>query len=303
MSAASHELFTIVEPINYTDLNLIASNVAESEAEWSSSATYSKGDRVRVGHVVYQSAIDSNTNKNPVTNIDAWGEVGPTNRWAALDGYTSSKTAQANSITYQFRFGEAATALHILDTVGANKVRVYVVDPVYGTVFDQTKLMNPVPLVTSWWHWFFGKRQGATSSSFDLPTFPNADIFVEIEGTADLAVGTIIAGNGETYSLAGVRAGASIGIQDYSRKERTDFGDTTLVKRNFAKRGSFAMMVRASEVDAIMFRMQELRATPCLFIASYRYDSTKIFGFYKDFDLLIEYYDYSVFSINVEGLT
>lgn len=298
------DYFGIVAPVEFTDANLVASNVPEDEPVWSSSVTYEKDDRVRVGHMLYQSTIDGNTNRNPLTDIESWAEVGPSNRWAALDGSTSSKTYQATLITYQFKFGRAVTSLHVLDTTAVNSIRVYVVDPVYGTVYDNAESMGWVPRQVGWWEWFFGQRASKHSASFDLPTFPNAEIYVEINGTADMGVGVIAAGNIERYSLGmGARTGSSVGIQDFSRKERNDFGDSTLVKRNFAKRGSFTMMVKAGEVDSLIRRMEEIRATPCLFIASYRYDATRIFGFYKDFDLIIEYYNYSIFQITIEGLT
>ena len=101
----------------------------------------------------------------------------------------------------------------------------------------------------------------------------------------------------------GVKAGARVGIQDYSRKERTEFGDTVLVERAFAKRASLQLLLTASEVDALNDFMAEVRATACLWIGSSRYESTTVYGFYKSFEIAITYYDYSDCELELEGLT
>jgi len=97
--------------------------------------------------------------------------------------------------------------------------------------------------------------------------------------------------------------GARVGIQDYSRKERTDFGDVVLVERAFAKRASFQLLLRAAEVDSFNDFLASVRATPCLWIGSQRYESTTVYGFYKSFDIVIAYFDYSDCELELEGLT
>lgn len=300
---AEKPTLTLVAPVPVTDPLLVSSDVPETEPEWAAGTTYAKGARARLGHVIYQSAIDANIGRNPATDIEAWTEVGPSNRWAAFDGSVSTKTHQAGNISYRLKFGRAITSVNVLETDGATSVRVRVVDPTYGAVYDRTISMAPTPRSSSWWQWFFGQRNAQYDASFnDLPTYPNADILVDIVGTADLAVGVILFGNAETYTI-GVRYGASVGIQDYSRKERNDFGDTTLVRRAYARRANFTMVVPREEVDALMRRMSDLRAVPCLWSGSGAYDAMKVYGFYKDFDLVIQDKYNSIFTLSLEGLT
>ena len=105
------------------------------------------------------------------------------------------------------------------------------------------------------------------------------------------------------YRTPWLKMGARIGIQDYSRKERSEFGDVMLVERAFAKRASFSLLLTADEVDSFHQFLSEVRATPCLWIGSRRYESTTLYGFYKNFDIVISYFNYSDCELELEGLT
>ena len=75
------------------------------------------------------------------------------------------------------------------------------------------------------------------------------------------------------------------------------------MERAYAKRASFSMLLRAGEVDAMQRFLSDVRATPCLWIGSSRYESTTVYGFYKSFDITISYFDYSDCDLELEGLT
>lgn len=299
---------TVVRPIAIAAAMLVDSNVPENDyPEWSAGATYAKDARVILAaqHKVYQSLADGNTGNSPaaVTPTPKWIEVGPTNRWKAFDKSVSSQTKQATGISYRLKPGRAVTYLAAMNLTGATRMRVRVLDPVYGTVYDKTIALARLPVSAGWWAWFFGERRAPAQALFaGLPSFPAADVLIDIEGTADLAVGVILLGQARSFSL-GVRMGARVGIQDYSRKERNEFGDVVLVERAFAKRASFSMLLRAAEVDVFHEFLASVRATPCLWIASGRYESTTVYGFYKSFDIVISYFDYSDSELELEGLT
>ena len=177
------------------------------------------------------------------------------------------------------------------------------IDPTFGVVYDKTVSLALTPLAPGWWAWFFGERRAPTQTLLqDLPSYPGADILIGITGTAELAVGVILLGQARRFSM-GVKLGARVGIQDYSRKERNDFGDVMVVERAFAKRAGFSLLLAAGEVDALYQFLSEVRATPCLWIGSKRYEATTLYGFYKNFDIVISYFDYSDCELELEGLT
>ena len=296
----------IVQPIAITDAMLISSNVPETDhAAWSSGTTYALGDRVILTstHKVYESLQAANTNNAPATSPTWWIEVSPTNRWKVFDGSNSTQTAQATSITYTLRPDQSVTAMAVLNVAGATELNVTVTDPTYGVVFDEIFDFNALPLQSDWHAWFFGQKRAPRQwLSLAMPSYPSADIAVTLTGGASLAAGVILLGQQQRYGL-GVALGASVGIQDYSRKETNEFGDTTLVRRAYAKRATFPMRVASAEVDPLQAALADLRAVPALWVAEGPYEATTIFGFYKNFDVTIDYPTYSDCSLELEGLT
>lgn len=297
---------SIIKPMEVTPAMLVSSNVPETDhAEWAVGTTYGKGDRVILAaqHKVYQSAIDGNVGKDPAVDKTAWLEVGFTNRWKPFDKSITSQVVQASSIQYRIKPGVPVTSVSLLNITSAVSLHIQVIDPVYGIVRDKTVNLSRLPLRSGWWAWFFGERRAPTQVILsDLPTYPNADILIEITGGAGLAVGVILLGQVRTFGL-GPRVGMRLGIQDYSRKDRNEFGDVILVERAFAKRISFSTALRSHQLDELFKFLSEIRATPCLWVVSYKYETAVAYAFYRSFDIVLPYSDYFDCEIELEGLT
>jgi hypothetical protein len=300
----------VVEPVTITDAMLTSTNVPETDyAAWNSGTTYSLGARVILTstHKVYESLQNTNLNKDPVIEPNWWIEVSPTNRWKVFDTANSTQTLNPGgtppTITYQLTPGQAINAIGVLNIIGGAELVITMTDPVYGEVYADTVDLSAIPPTPDWWAFFFAQRRAPTQHvATDIPTFPSAVLSIEMTGTADLAVGVIMIGQQQRFSL-GVRQGARVGIQDYSRKETNDFGDTVLVRRPFARRANFDMLIGKAEVDPLQNFLSDVRAKPCLWIGTEEYESTIVYGFYKNFDILIAYPEHSECSLEIEGLT
>lgn len=302
----------VVVPLEITGAMIVDSgsppetNVPEDDyPQWNSGTTYATGDRVIVlsTHKIYESLQDANTGNNPVTETTFWIEVGPTNRFAVFDNSNSTQTAQANNITYTLELGVIVNTLAILNLTGGSKITVTMTDPTAGEVYNVEVDLQSLPESSDWYTWFFGERETINQFIFkDLPAYLNADIRIEIEGGSELAVGSFIFGQRRSYGL-GIKYGARIGIQDYSRKETNEFGDIVLIERAFARRGNFDLFLDSSEVDRFQNFLSDVRAKVCLWIINETYESTIIFGFYKNFDILINYPDHADCQLEIEGLT
>lgn len=296
----------VVRPLALTPGMLISSGVPEGDyPEWWAGGQYALGDRVMVlaEHAVYQSLVAGNVGRPPASSPGDWVRVGPTNRWRAFDESNSTRTAYPGLISYRIRPGRVVQSLAALNLVGATSIRVRVIDPVLGTIYDKTRGLSGALLYSTWWDWFFGPRSDPKQAILtDLPSAPAADILIDLAGNDELAVGVLALGDMRTFAM-GVQAGARVGITDFSRKERNDFGDTILVERPFARRANFSLVLRASEVDAFVDFMADMRARPCLWIGSARYEAMTVYGIYKSFEVLIAYFDTSTCELEIEGLT
>lgn len=297
----------IVKPIPLTEAMLVATNVTENDySAIANSTPYALGARVisTSTHKVYECVLaytSAGSAVAPNLDTDHWVEVGPTNRWKAWDTSTTSKTAKSTSITYQVTPGLAINAVAARGLVGATSVRVRLIDG--STLYDQTVNVTRTPVESSWWEWFFGERESVESALFiDLPAYPDADLYIDIAGGTDLAVGVLLFGQMRRYGI-GVQHGATVGIQDYSRKEPDDFGEMELIERNYSDRASFDLVLNRYEVDSLKRFLTSIRATPVLVIADDYYEACGIFGFVKDFEILIAYHHYSECSLDIEGMT
>lgn len=305
----------VVQPITITDDILIttgsppATNVPENDySAWNSGTTYAEGDRVILTstHKIYESLQAANTNQDPTTETLWWIEVGPTNRWAAFDTSVSTQTAQSTNITYTLEPGIAINTLAILNLTDATEINITLTSPSAGSpgiVYTETIDLGLTGTFSDWYNWFFGVKQRPSQYiDTSFPAYVDGIIEIEILGGTDLAVGVIAIGQQQRFGR-GIKLGARIGIQDYSRKETSEFGETLLVQRAFAKRANFDLFIDKSEVDTLQNYLSALRATPALWIGSSEYESTTVFGFYKNFDILLSYPEHADCELEIEGLT
>lgn len=296
----------LVKPVLVTPAMLTATDVPETEyAAWSAATTYAAGDRVIVvsAHKVYESLQATNLNRDPVTETTWWIEVSPTNQWKAFDLSSSTRTAQSTSMYFEVAAGTASTAAAVINCIGVREVRYRMNDPSFGLVYDQTHEMTSIPTESSWYAWLFSERaERSQNIDLALPTFPNATIRIDLTGASNMAVGVILLGQQKTIGN-GVLSGASVGIRDFSRKERNDYGDTELVERAFARRASFVIVLDNDDLDEVTDTLASVRATPCLWIGPQTRAAATVYGFYNEFDIVIQYAYHSECSIDLEGLT
>lgn len=294
-----------IKPLTITDAILVSSTVAETDyAAWSSVATYALADRVMVvaTHKVYQSVQAANIN-HPVTDTAWWIEVGATNRWKCFDASNSTRTAKATSAQYVLTPGNWVSAIALLNNLDVTTMRVQMVDPTYGTVYDKTVFVGSLLADPSWYSFFIAPKRSLSSVVLtDLPNYPSATITVDLTGSADMAWGVLMLGQATALG-EGVLYGARVGIQDYSRKETNTFGDTVLVVRAFAKRANFNLILTAEQSDTVSEWLTEVRATPILWIGSSRYTSTMVYGIWQNFEVTLQYFDNSNCSLEILGLT
>lgn len=297
----------VIKSITVTDAVLTATSVPEADhAAWAVGTTYALGARVILTstHKIYESIQASNLGKDPATEAAWWVEVSPTNRWKLLDLSSTTQTQIDAADYYEFTPGQAVNAVAMVAISGILTVRVRLTDPSFGVVYDTgVQDITAVPSEASWYAWFFEPRTEQTQLVFsNLPSYPNVVLRIDMTSSGAAYIGALVFGTQRSIGV-GVKSGVRLGITDYSRKERNEWGDTVLVQRAFSKRISFDVLVNNADLDNTYTLLTELRATPCLWIGSARYGSLAVFGFYSSFDIGISYAEYSDCSIDIEGLT
>jgi len=295
----------VIKSIAVTDATLTATSVAESTyGAYSASTTYTLDDRVHLSHKVYQSLQSGNTGKDPLTETLWWVEVEATNRWKLFDLSSTTRTQIDASDYYEITPGQAINALALVNISGILTIRIRLTDPTFGVVHDTGALdIMPAPSESSWYTWFFELRTEQTQIVFnDIPSYPSATLRIDFTSSGAAYIGALVFGSQRTIGR-GVNYGARLGIQDYSRKERNDWGDTVLVQRAYSKTINIDTVIDNSELDNTYTLLADLRSTPCLWVATDIYGSLSVFGFYTNFEIIISYFSQSDCSIELESLT
>lgn len=296
----------IIEPQVVTDAVLTASNVPESDhPAYAPATTYAIGDKVIVVgvdiHKIYESLQSTNTGNDPATSPEHWLDLGATNRWRMFDESNSSTTSNPDSINITLATSGLANGIGLLGVV-ADTIQVILTDALDGVVYDKTETLSSVEGVNDWYTYFFNPIElRSTVINLDLPNYANTTINIIITNTASNAeCSTCIIGTQQNLGLT--QYGASLGIQDYSLKQKDAFGNTTILERAFSDNGSFTLELDSYQVDKVHSTLSKYRATPILYIGSEIYGSTVIYGFYKDFSVTIKYYNRAICSLDIEGL-
>lgn len=273
-------------------------------AEWDAGITYAAGDRVISEHRVLESLANANIN-HPLTDPAWWMDVGPSNRWAMFDSVVGTATAHPFAIEVEMPFSGRIDSLALLGLANALSARIVVSTSGDGIVYDRTFPLISTDGIGDWYNYFFEdvSRKAALLVS-DLPAFADPTVKVTIEGNGSSPVECGVLSIGLAKDLGVTLAdGAQVGITDYSRKVADDFGNYSIVERAFSRRGSFRMRVPKSAVDGIQDTLAAYRATPAVYAASPEYGATLIYGFFRDFNIEIDYPTVSLVSLEIEGLT
>ena len=300
----------IIKPITVTDSVLTSTNIAENDyAEWNSGTTYAIGDKVIsvTTHRIYESVTVSNLNNDPTTDDGTnWLNIGATNRWKAFDQYISDPVSNTTSIQYTLTppNGSIPSAVALLNLKGIS-ANVTVTDSVDGEVYNTNIDLLDNRNIVDWYTYFFEEQVQREEALFlDIPPYIGAVVSVtvqeEVGQTAEL--GQLIFGF--LSDIGFTVYGTSIGIEDYSIKDRDAFGNAIIVQRNFSQTVDFDVQFETQNARKIQKTLAALRATPVVYLGSTDVSyGTLVYGFYRRFDITLETPSYAFASIEVEGLT
>jgi hypothetical protein len=294
----------IIRPVEITPAILTSSSVPEDDyAAWSAATAYAVGDKVLYNHRNYEALVAS-TGANPETDTSdppKWLDLGADNRWRMFDDKVGSLTEQAGSIAVELQPGAVINSVALFNLLGRSAT-VTLTDPSEGVVYQRTVSLVDAG-VSDWYEWFFSPIGRQTDFVLlDLPAYGTAVLSVTIDNASDTAaVGHLVMGRQAELGVAVY--GSGVGITDYSRKETDAFGNSVVVERSFSKRAEFDVVVDTPQIGRVQRMLADLRAQPVVWIGAEGYESTFLFGYYRDFQISISGPSVSDASITVEGLT
>ncbi len=287
------------------------SNVPITEPLYSASNTYAEDDFVYLSSTnkVYQSLQSANTGHNPLeTDSLWWYEYSAINRCKPFDKKIGSQVEYAGDILYTFNPGiiEGVAFFNIENIV---KVHIMVTDATTKEVVYNSSVSlasNEETYIFDWYSYFFSEFQLLTTAvRTEIPPYENsicAIQFIREEGTV-AKVGEIVLG--KIHVVGSTQYAPEISIIDYSKKTTDVFGNYTIIERAYSKRVSASVVVFNKDINWVQKLISEVRATPIVWIVSEEDSYSEgliVYGYYKDFSIVIPHPIWSEMNLQIEGL-
>lgn len=295
----------IIKPDTITPAKLTSTNVPETDyAAWAA-GTYSTGNRVIYDHKIWE-AIATTTAQPDVgaeANPPTWLFVSATNRYRMFDQTVGSGTSNSGSIDVTITPDTPYNAI-VLFGVEAATVQLIIEDSTSAVVYDETITLADYSNVTTFYTYFFAPlplQEQSEIAFLDIPYYANATYNLIIDAGAGTATCTE-AVLGIQTALAVTNFGTTVGIKDYSVKNTDAFGNVTIVQRPFSKRAEYDLTVETQEVSVFTRFLSSVRATPAVYIGDPNRSETIVFGYYRDFSVVLSNPSISSCSLTVEGL-
>lgn len=300
-----------IRPIGITDAKLVSSTVPETDySAWNAATAYTVGQRVirTTTHRVYERLIAGTTATAPESDAVNWLDIGPTNRWAMFDEKVGTETTASGSMTVVLAPGR----INSLALLGVEASTVTVALVAGGqTVYEASLDLDSGNKVGNWYEYFYEPIYQQTevvitnlldAALLDVPGYGEGQLTVTLSRpgeTVRLGVFAV----GLLYDVGQTEYEAEVSIRDYSRKEADDFGNYTLVKRDYSKTMSLNVVVPADRVDSVAQTMARHRATNVVWIGSTQFGSLIVYGFLADWRLVAKNYSIWSYSAKIEGMT
>ena len=307
----------IIKPIAITEGMLVDTNIPECASiptEWVA-GTYALDDLVYVvsTHSVYQSLYDGNTESPLLADGTKWQRIRSTDRWLPFDGVIGGLPIEAlNYVEYQIQPGELFKGIALLNIYGVS-VDIIVTDATAGEVYNKTISLVSIASpdsdnqVIDWYTYFFSELFLDTEAIFlDLPPFVNGVITIRVNAdpSENASIGEIVIGR--VLSLGVTQKNPQFSITDYSVKEVNPFGGYNIVQRPFSKRIDVHTIVLNNLVPSVIKTLTSLRTTPVVWVPTSitPYQSALvIYGYYRDFSMVIPHSTWADMNLQIEGLT
>lgn len=286
------------------ETGLLATNVSDSTyPEYDEDVTYTTGQRVVVYSNVFREyeALTTVTGTYPPLGSSSgtlqWLDLGPTNRYGMFDGQAGTETRRADVIDVTITPPSPVDSVAFFGLV-ADQIVLEVIGPAPGNDILATRTVD---LTLASLNPLEGPQRIGDTAVFGLPAVAG----MKIRAVITIAEGDAVCGlmlPGVAKALGTTQVGSSVGIIDFSRKEVDAFGRPMIVKRRFSKRGSFRLVMPNEIVDAVHKTLSNYRAEPVAWVGVQGLQSTVIYGWYRDFDLVISGPTVSTCTLSVEGL-
>ena len=290
---------TVVEKVDLT--------LKETNAPADALRTFSKGMNVELGEeIIYEgekykaAKAMTNIQTEPNKDIANFAHMGAINEKAMFDRYIGTQTRKKDGQPLKFKIDTGKKRVNCFSFFNVDGSEITVRKA--GAVIAHKRLLNAGS--RSWWEYFFEFGQ-----DYKKDVVLYADKYFgefEIEITPNrLGANLGHFSAGQRVFLGYTELEAEFGVNDYSKKQKTAYGDVFIAKGRTANYMSLAVVLPTPQIDRTRDTLKNLCGELTTFIGDEKdkgFKSLLVFGFLNDFRIKITGEQYSSLSINVEGI-
>jgi hypothetical protein len=285
-----------IVPVTLTTSNT-TNNIPITETLWTA-GTYTIGTQRYLGMWLYEVTATSTTQQPSETASD-WTIVSAINKYKMIDNRYNSVSTNTTSITVTIYSNKIVEAIALLNIQGTS-LNVKVKDDLNNIIYNKDVVLQDYSPVIGWWSYFFTEIQEKNDIILDdIPPYSNVNVEITITGVT-CSLGEISLGS--LFDLGFTQFDTTVSIIDYSKKETTAIGETVLIQGVYVKKVDYAIQIPRTLTPAVFKFLSQYRATPLVWIGEIEREEINVFGFYRDFNIILSNPAVDMCSLNVEGL-
>lgn len=266
---------------------------------------FAEDDRVIYEDRIYQALTDTTDRPDNGEKADpaTWVDQGYINPLRMFDGSVGSQTTADDVLEVSIKpSGGQVNAFALFNLEGAN-LRITMTDPDGDEYYDSGEIaLLDESTIDNWWAFFFEPYiQLPDQAITEVPPYVDGTINITVDALgSEAAIGELVMGS--LVNLGRTQYGSSVGIEDYSRKDTDQFGNFDVVERGYSNSAEYDIHIEPFQTPGIKNLLAKFRATPAVYIGSPDRPSTIVYGYYRDFSIVLSSYSIDECTIEVEGL-
>lgn len=295
--------FQVLVPKIHATSNIVTDATATTNTAWTN-GTYATGVQRYYDQILYQVSTNVTNTSNQPPHAD-WIAVEYINPYKMFDQKQGSQTQKtgsgtnSNALTVTVTSDTVCNGCAILN-IDATTLSLTVTDSVEGEVYSYTETL--LEDVFTWWEYFFSAYDVKSDVYLDdLPAYTNAQYKLILSKSQ----GNVYCGEyvlGQYRAIGYTQFGATASIIDYSKKEADAYGNYSIDERTYSKRADFDLQIETTELSTIYKILSGIRATPCVYAGDSTQGAMIVYGFFRDFSVILSSPSLSECTISVEGL-
>jgi len=258
----------MIVPIEITDAIIDASDVPEDDtySEYDAGTAYVEDDIVyRATTTRRYICIQAGTGQTPETSPTYWSDYGAATRWRPFDGVVARTATKSSSLYYEFVPTQFCDGLALFNLNGSS-VRVEITNLSATKIVDTTTQMVDKTNLRNWPAWYtWTPEYRASFPLTQLPIYAGYTVRITVSGSGTVQVGELVLGRVLDLGSTG-GGGVDLEYEDYSVVETNEFGERTLLVRDYAGIKTYEFRIPRGSEEFVLSALAGRRAKPTVFL-------------------------------------